>query len=129
VEKIGGVRYDKIDADGNLHITLDGERRVLEVDSIVVCAGQVERRDLEAAAAAAAAQAGDDASNGDSLKERVYTIGGAYEAGELDAKRAIDMGTRLALRIHDPDVKPGQHVFRAEPGIEESMFHLLKRFM
>jgi 2,4-dienoyl-CoA reductase (NADPH2) len=63
------------------------------------------------------------------LAANVYTIGGAYAAGELDAKRAIDMGTRLALKIHEPDVVPGKHVFGAEQGVEEKLYKLLSRFM
>lgn len=117
VEMISGVTYEKIDADGNLHITQSGKLRVLEVDNVVICAGQVERRVLETTTA-----------KEEALKGKVYTIGGAYHAGELDAKRAIDMGTRLALKIHDTAVVPGKHVFSAEEGVEEQMFHLLKRF-
>jgi 2,4-dienoyl-CoA reductase (NADPH2) len=118
VEMVGNVRYDKIDENGHLHITIGDKSRVLEVDNVVICAGQVEKSDLEQAAA----------SDMD-LKQRVYSIGGAYQAGELDAKRAIDMGTRLALKIHHPEVVPGQHVFTSEPNVEEAMFKMLKRFM
>lgn len=124
VEMIPGVRYDKIDENGHLHITQtskDGKKkttRVLEVDNIVICAGQVEKPDLQQSTAPSA-----------ELKERLYTIGGAYMAGELDAKRAIDMGTRLAMRIHDPTCKPGQHVHTPLPGVEEALFQALKRFM
>ena len=117
VEMIKGVKYDKIDENGYLHITAeDGQKTVLEVDNIVICAGQTEHNELEEEAT-------------DDLKDKVYTIGGAYKAGELDAKRAIDMGTRLALKIHDPTVVPGKHVFASKPGIEEDMFQMLKRFM
>jgi len=120
VEMIGSVSYDKVDSDGNLHITVGkGEkaaRRVLDVDNIIVCAGQISKKDLEKDAA------------GTELEEKVYTIGGAYEAGELDAKRAIDMGTRLALKIHQKDVVPGNHRFQAGQGPEEKMFAVLKRF-
>lgn len=123
VEMIKGAKYDKIDENGHLHIiTEDGNKRVLEVDNVVICAGQVERRDLEEAAAQAS-------EGGEDLKYKVYTIGGAYKAGELDAKRAIDMGTRLALKIHQPGVVPGNHVFASTPGVEEDMFKLLQRFM
>jgi 2,4-dienoyl-CoA reductase (NADPH2) len=117
IEMIGGVTYDKIDENGHLHITEHGKPRILEVDNIVICAGQTEHRELETAAA-----------NDWELKTRVYTIGGAYQAGELDAKRAIDMGTRLALKIHEPEVVPGKHVFSSGRGIEEEMYTLLKRF-
>jgi len=114
VKNINGVSYDRIDENGFLHYTKDGQQHVLEVDNIILCAGQVEYKPLEN-------EAGD-------LASKVYTIGGAYKAGELDAKRAIDMGTRLALKIHEKDVIPGTHVFQSPMGVEEKMFDLLKRF-
>jgi 2,4-dienoyl-CoA reductase (NADPH2) len=120
VEMIDNVKYERIDENGCLHILQHGKPRVLEVDNIIVCAGQVEHRDLQKAAS----QKVDS-----QLATKVYTIGGAYAAGELDAKRAIDMGTRLALKIHEPSVVPGQHVFAAEVGVEEKIFKLVQRFM
>ena len=120
VEMLGSVSYDRVDSDGNLHITVGkgdkAMRRVLTVDNIIVCAGQISKKDLEKDAA------------GTELEDNVYTIGGAYEAGELDAKRAIDMGTRLALKIHEEDVVPGKHKFQSGKGPEEKMFAVLKRF-
>jgi 2,4-dienoyl-CoA reductase (NADPH2) len=116
VEMLNGVKYVKIDDNGHLHITQKGKSRVIEVDNIVICAGQVEKRDLE------------NGADGD-LTGKVYTIGGAYRAGELDAKRAIDMGTRLALKIHDLHVVPGKHVFKAEEGVEEKLYILLKKYL
>jgi 2,4-dienoyl-CoA reductase (NADPH2) len=87
VEMIGGVNYERIDARG-LHVSF-GERRekptLLEVDTIVLCAGQEPRRDLA-----------------EPLRARglsVHLIGGADVAAELDAKRAIEQGTRLAARL------------------------------
>lgn len=110
VTMMKGVSYDKIDENGHLHITKeDGSPEVLEVDTIVVCAGQIENRELES----------DDN----------YMIGGAYKAGELDAKRAIDMGTRLALKIHEDGVVPGKHVFSSAPSVEENVNKFLRRFM
>ncbi|WP_134732635.1 NADPH-dependent 2,4-dienoyl-CoA reductase [Amycolatopsis nivea] len=79
VEKISGVSYDRID-DAGLHVTVDGKPRLLEVDTVVVCAGQESVRELAGAL-------------GD---VPVHLVGGADEARELDAKRAIDQGTRLA---------------------------------
>jgi len=117
VNMIDGVKYNKIDENGHLHYTKDGKDDVLEVDNIVYCAGQIEEKTLERLA-----------SDRESLQGRVYTIGGAYKAGELDAKRAIDMGTRLAIRIHEPNVTPSNYVFSAPVGTEEKMFQLLKRF-
>lgn len=116
VNMINGVTYDRVDEDGNLHYTKDGKQHMLEVDNIVLCAGQLEHKPLE-----------DEAKSTD-LASKVYTIGGAFKAGELDAKRAIDMGTRLALRIHDPKVTPGNHVFQSAVGVEEKIFQVLKRF-
>jgi len=123
VEMIAEVSYDKIDANGHLHITIGkGDKkstRVLEVDNIVLCAGQISKRDLEEAAV----------ESGGDLTTKVFTIGGAYEAGELDAKRAIDMGTRLALRIKDDDVVPGKHAFQADIGAEEKLYDTMMKLM
>jgi len=116
VEMLPQVSYDKVDEDGNLHITVGSgdkkESRVLEVDNIILCAGQVSKKDLEKAAVNA----------GSDLAGKVFTIGGAYEAGELDAKRAIDMGTRLALKIKNDEVVPGEHNFNADIGAEEILY-------
>jgi len=84
VQMIAGVEYDRID-DAGLHIRVDGKPRVLDVDTIVVCAGQEPRREL----LPALEQAG----------VRVTLIGGADVATELDAKRAIEQGTRVALAL------------------------------
>jgi len=87
VETIRGVTYERIDAEG-LHVLVGDKnprRRVLEVDDVVICAGQEPRRDLLADLQAAGRQ--------------VHLIGGADVAAELDAKRAIDQGTRLAARL------------------------------
>jgi 2,4-dienoyl-CoA reductase (NADPH2) len=91
VEMINGVRYDRVDDDG-LHISVGprhGSRRVLAVDDVVICAGQESRRDLAAAVGDAVAGTGAGG-------PRVHLVGGADVAVELDAKRAIDQGTRLA---------------------------------
>jgi 2,4-dienoyl-CoA reductase (NADPH2) len=84
VAMISGVAYEKIDDDG-LHIALKGESRCLEVDTVVICAGQEPLRDLK-----------DELEN---LGMPTHLIGGADLAVELDAKRAIDQGARLADRI------------------------------
>lgn len=79
-----GVAYEKID-DRGLHCVVDGEPRLLEADSIVVCAGQQPERGLY-----------------EVLRERgapVHLIGGAREPAQLDALSAIDEGTRVGLRI------------------------------
>lgn len=87
VQQLSGVNYEKID-DAGLHISF-GEKherpRLLEVDTIVICAGQESVRDLV-----------------DELKAAgttTHIIGGADVAAELDAKRAIEQGTRLAATI------------------------------
>jgi 2,4-dienoyl-CoA reductase (NADPH2) len=84
VQMLAGVNYEHID-DTGLFVTF-GEKRengtLLEVDNIILCAGQESLRDLEAPLTAAGV--------------KVHLIGGAFEAGELDAKRAIDMASRLA---------------------------------
>ena len=84
VVMIAGVEYDRID-DAGLHFRVDGETQTLDVDTIVICAGQEPRRDLVAALEAAG------------IRPRL--IGGADVAVELDAKRAIDQGTRVALAL------------------------------
>ena len=84
VEMIPGVTYRKVD-DAGLHITVDGKDTTLAVDHVVVCAGQEPNRELQTALQARGVQ--------------VHLIGGADQAAELDAKRAIKQGTELALRI------------------------------
>ncbi|MGB3314845.1 MAG: FAD/NAD(P)-binding oxidoreductase, partial [Albidovulum sp.] len=87
VKMIGGVNYERIDSDG-LHISFGSERRepqLLVVDTVVLCAGQESLRNL----AVPLTQAG----------KTVHIIGGADVAAELDAKRAIDQGTRLAATM------------------------------
>ncbi len=84
VQMIGGVTYERID-DSGLHIRLDGESRVLEVDNVVICAGQESNRTLAGELIA--------------LGVQVHVIGGADVAAELDAKRAIAQATRLAAAV------------------------------
>ncbi|MEP9356743.1 NADPH-dependent 2,4-dienoyl-CoA reductase [Xanthobacter sp. KR7-65] len=81
VETMGGVVYERID-DAGLHIIVDGEKKVLGADTIILCTGQ----ESETALADALASHG----------VAVTKIGGAKEAAELDALRAIDEGVRLA---------------------------------
>ena len=84
VQFIGGVSYTKID-DIGLHYTQNGVAKVLEVDHIVICAGQVPFKELY--------QPLIDAGS------KVHVIGGAFFASELDAKIAIDQGARLAAKL------------------------------
>jgi len=82
VEMIPGVTYRKID-DAGLHISVDGKDLLLNVDNVILCAGQDPQRELQADLLAAGCA--------------VHLIGGADKAVELDAKRAIKQGTELAL--------------------------------
>jgi len=84
VEMLTGVDYRRID-DAGLHIVKDGEESVLDVDTVVICAGQLPENSLQQAML-------------DSDKQ-VYVIGGADEARELDAERAIRQGVELAAKI------------------------------
>lgn len=81
---INEVEYTKID-DSGLHYMQNDEPKVLEVDNVIICAGQTPFRDLFE-------------SLSDSGKN-IHVIGGADVAAELDAKRAIDQGSRLAASI------------------------------
>jgi len=81
VKMIGGVEYLGVD-DAGLHIRVDGVEQLLAVDHVVVCAGQEPNRLLHAELLAAGIQ--------------THLIGGADVAAELDAKRAIAQGSRLA---------------------------------
>ncbi|MEW2306879.1 NADPH-dependent 2,4-dienoyl-CoA reductase [Streptomyces sp. NPDC006655] len=84
VTMVPGVQYDLID-DAGLHVTVAGERTVLEVDTVVLCTGQEPRRDLYEELVAAGV--------------RAHLIGGADVAAELDAKRAVKQGTELAAAL------------------------------
>ena len=84
VKMLGGVEYVGVDDDG-LHIRIDGSAQTLAVDHVVVCAGQEPRRTLFDALMARG--------------RKPHLIGGAKLANELDAKRAIDEGSRLAAAL------------------------------
>ncbi|MFI9063326.1 FAD-dependent oxidoreductase [Streptomyces sp. NPDC053429] len=84
VVSVAGATYDRIDDEG-LHITVDGEQRLVPADTVVLCTGQEPRRDLYEALRAAGVDA--------------HLIGGADVAAELDAKRAIRQGTELAASL------------------------------
>ncbi len=81
VKMIPGCEYLKID-DRGLHLRVGTEEKLLEVDNVIICAGQESQRALT-----------------DGLTKPYHLIGGADLASELDAKRAIDQGTRLAAAI------------------------------
>ena len=84
VHLVAGVDYQRID-DAGLHVLVNGQPRLFEVDTVIVCAGQLSQRSLfdELQALGVAAR----------------LVGGAFEAGELDAKRAIDQASRLAAEV------------------------------
>ncbi len=84
VRMLAGVKYKRIDEFG-LHIEHDGENKLLEVDNVIMCAGQLPRRDLQVPLQSAGV--------------KVHLIGGADVAAELDAKRAIKQGSELAAVI------------------------------
>ncbi len=81
VRMVNGVEYVKID-DAGLHTKINGEPKLFEVDTVIVCAGQLPLRTLHDELQA--------------LGVKSSLVGGAYEAMELDAKRAIDQASRLA---------------------------------
>jgi len=84
VAMLGNVAYQRFDDEG-LHVTVDGQPRILPVDHVVVCAGQEPNRTLADELIAAGL--------------KVHVIGGADVAAELDAKRAIAQGTQLACQL------------------------------
>ncbi len=81
VRMMPGCDYSHIDDEG-LHMTVGDDPQVLPVDTVIICAGQDPLRELV-----------------DGLELPHHLIGGADEAGELDSKRAIDQGTRLAAAM------------------------------
>ncbi|EFE96482.1 pyridine nucleotide-disulfide oxidoreductase [Serratia odorifera DSM 4582] len=84
VKMLNSVSYQRIDDEG-LHIERADQASCLPVDTIVICAGQEPRRELQQPLLA--------------LGKTVHLIGGADVAAELDARRAIDQGTRLAMAL------------------------------
>ena len=81
IQAFSGVSYERVD-DAGLHIQRNGQSEVLDVDHVIVCAGQLSNRDL--------------ASQLEDLGVVHHLIGGAFEAHELDAKHAIRQGSELA---------------------------------
>lgn len=80
VQMLSEVTYDKVD-DAGFHVTVAGESQLLPVDNVIVCAGQVPLNELQEALKAAG--------------QNVHVIGGAADAHELDAKRAIKEASEL----------------------------------
>ncbi len=84
VNLVGGVSYDKID-DTGLHISHEGKSELLEVDKVIICAGQESVRPFE--------------DQWQQFGDKIHIIGGADHAGELDAVRAIRQGVELATKL------------------------------
>ncbi len=84
VHMVAGVDYLAVD-DAGLHTLVDGQPRLFAVDTVIVCAGQTPLRRLY-----------DDLL---ALGVKASLVGGAFEAAELDAKRAIDQASRLAAEV------------------------------
>lgn len=109
VEKISGCKYLELNDDGFL-IQQNETQRILDVDTIVMCAGQEPLNELY--------------ENLKNIHKKVFVIGGAFAAAELDAKRAIDQGTRLAAVIEN--AKSGE-IFDAPPSL--SMMGILQKYV
>ncbi|MDN3680521.1 NADPH-dependent 2,4-dienoyl-CoA reductase [Vibrio tapetis subsp. quintayensis] len=84
VNLMGGVSYEKIDDQG-LHIQHNGEAKLLEADTVVICAGQESVRPFH--------------EMWEEMGDKLHVIGGADKAGELDAVRAIRQGVKLAISL------------------------------
>ncbi len=85
VKMIAGVEYVKVDDQGLHYLDKDKQAQIYACDNVVLCAGQVSLRELEEPLK--------------SLGKTIHVIGGAFEAGELDAKRAINQAARLAAEV------------------------------
>mmetsp|Transcript_18607 Transcript_18607/g.24166 ORF Transcript_18607/g.24166 Transcript_18607/m.24166 type:complete len:838 (+) Transcript_18607:85-2598(+) len=128
VNMMPSCKYEKIDENGNLHLSIpDGDHKnksskiksiTLEVDNIILCTGQEPNRLLHDSLIEKYIQKG----NND--EKNVYMIGGAFKAGELDAKCAMDMGMRLAYRIHEDQVD--EKLLEDQPEFEEKLMKTLK---
>ena len=112
VEMVNGVSYRRVD-DAGLHITVGDQDMTIPADTVVVCAGQEPQRELQAGLVAAGCT--------------VHLIGGAMEAAELDAKRAIKQGTELALAFDSSATKApvaaNTLADRLHPAVARSLEH------
>ena len=106
----GSCEYLALD-EGALLITVQGVARRLEVDDVVVCAGQLSHDALFK-----------QLSN-DETQPTAFVIGGAHKAGELDAKRAIDQGYRLAAQI---ETAPAGSVFEMPSNWQADALRVLR---
>lgn len=108
VEELDGCKYIEVNDDG-LVIERKGVKSVLGVDTVVLCAGQEPYRELLEPCR--------------KLGKKVFLVGGAHEAGELDAKRAIDQGTRLAATIESAE---SGSIFEAPTSLTHKIAKVLK---
>ena len=116
VTMVGGVTYKGVNEQGNLEVELKESKessvaKVLECDNIVICAGQESEFSLETPLLASGL--------------KVFKIGGALHAGDLDANRAIDQGTRLACQIES--AKSGD-VFERPPSTAEALVAKFRQY-
>ncbi len=98
VRLVSGVSYERID-DAGLRVTVDGTSRLLEVDQVVVCAGQEPVRGLYDELVDVVGDAATGGPPPSGAGPHLHLIGGADVAAELDAKRAIEQGTRVAATL------------------------------
>ena len=117
VHNIGGCTYKEVNDDGLVISTKDGHEKTLDVDTVIICAGQEPLRDLLKPLTPVAPQGN---------AAQVFLIGGSLKAAELDAKRAIDQGTRLAAVIED--AKTGD-VYDAPVGLAPLMKRKFEDFI
>ncbi len=101
---LNGVNYEKFDEHG-LHITRDGQKELLKVDNVVICAGQESLNSLASELDSSPIfiscenKIQKNKENSNFKRVKYHIIGGAYQAGELDAKKAIEQGVMLASSI------------------------------
>jgi len=106
VTQVSGATYDRIDDEG-LHVTVDGVARVIEADTVVVCAGQDSVRDLYDGLTSPLVEQGEGRARVETTGPQVHLVGGATVhliggadvAAELDAKRAIKQGTEVVAAL------------------------------
>ena len=110
VKMLNSVSYRLIDDEG-LHITRAEQDSCLPVDTVVICAGQEPRRELQQPLLA--------------MGKTVHLIGGADVAAELDARRAIDQGTRLAMALKRAHSAPWSSRSATRAGFHRSQDHEL----
>lgn len=117
VETLDGCKYIEVNDQG-LVIERKGVQQTLDVDTVVLCAGQEPFKPLESALKATATAG--------NTKQKMFLIGGAFAAGELDAKRAIDQGTRLAACI---ETAQSGEVFDAPIAVGHYVTSYLQKFI